>query len=186
MLLHYRTIGSSRARTLVLPCFPTLNSHPAHRTSDSLPIFHPHHTCFPSLSRLTFHHSPDALSIPLSSPHWPSPIIATFPSPTCALKRFPLTSPRKLSLPCVKRGFLRTQSLTELHNYPHVAPQVSQCHVHAVSGSDVPCPCAIPHLTPDSLSITMACVLKRFPLTSPRKLSLTCVKRGFLRTAGSH
>ncbi len=152
------------------PTAPTLRI--PHLTPDTLSI----------LTLLAFHHSSDSHSIPLSFPHWPSPILATIPSTTCVLKRFPLTSPRKLSLPCVKRGFLRTQSLTELHNYPHVAPQVSQCHVHAVSGSDVPCPCAIPHLTPDSLSITMACVLKRFPLTSPRKLSLPCVKRGFLRT----
>ena len=60
------------------------------------------------LSLLVFHHSPDALSIPLSSPNRPSPILATIPSTTCVLKRFPLTSPRKLPLTCVKRGFLRT------------------------------------------------------------------------------
>ena len=77
------------------------------------------------LSLLAFHHSPDALSIPLLSPHRTSPILATFLSMACVLKRFPLTSPRKLALPCVKWSFLRTQSLTELHNYPHVHPCVA-------------------------------------------------------------
>ena len=93
------------------PTVPTLSN----RTSDpdTLSI----------LSLLTFPYSPDALAIPLSSPHPPSPILATFTSMTCVLKRFPLTSPRKLSLPCVKWSFLRTQSLTELHNYPHVHPR---------------------------------------------------------------
>ena len=123
-----------------------------------------------------------------------------------------------------------------------IIPLMSQCHVHAVPGSDVPCPCAIapsapparellscpvsqPHSPtlrnrtsgPDSLSIlsllafhpssqalavtlsfphrsspphsklpSIACVLKRFPRTSPRKLPLTCVKWGFLRTAEPH
>ena len=67
-----------------------------HRTSDSRPTFHPPPTCFPSLSPLACHHSPDALSIPLSFPHWPSPILATFLSTTCVLKRFPLTSPRQI------------------------------------------------------------------------------------------
>ena len=60
---HLRTIGSSRARTLAVPCFPTLNSHPAqshislqpHFPSSpySLSITLPTH--IPSLSRLTFH-----------------------------------------------------------------------------------------------------------------------------------
>ena len=60
------------------------------------------------LSPLACHHSPAAVSIPLSFPHRPYPILATFLSMACVLKRFPLTSPRKLSLTCVKRGFLRT------------------------------------------------------------------------------
>ena len=86
-----------------------------HRTSDSRPTFHPLSTRFPSslyslviLSLLASHHSPSALSILLSSPHWPSPILATFLSMACVLKRFPLTSPRKLPLTCMKRDFLRT------------------------------------------------------------------------------
>ena len=66
-----------------------------HRTSDSRRTFHPLPTRFPSLSLLTFPHSTAALSIHLSFPHRPSPILSTFPSPTCVLKRFPLTSPRK-------------------------------------------------------------------------------------------
>ena len=39
-----------------------------------------------------------------------------------------------------------------------------------------------PHFTFPS----MTCVLKRFLLASPPKLPLTCVKRGFLRTAEPH
>ena len=93
------------------PTAPTLRNS----TSDSLPTFHPLSTRLSSslyslviLSLLAFHHSHQALAVTLSSPHPPSPILATFLSPACVLKRFPLTSPRKLSLPCVKRGFLRT------------------------------------------------------------------------------
>ena len=89
------------------PSTPTL----LHRTSDSRPTFHPHPTRFHSLSLLASHHSPDALSVPLSFPHRPSPILATIPSMACVLKRLLLTSPRKLALPCVKRGFLRTAGL---------------------------------------------------------------------------
>ena len=86
------------------PTTPTLRN----TTSHSRPTFHPLPTRFPSLSLLTFPHSPAALSIHLSFPHRPSPILSTFPSPTCVLKRFPLTLPRKLALTCVKRVFLRT------------------------------------------------------------------------------
>ena len=107
---------------------PTLG----HRTSDpdTLSI----------LTLLAFHHSPFALSIPLSSPHRPSPILATFLSMACVLKRFPLASPRKLSLPCVKRGFLRTAEPLGTPLLSPCAPLMSQCHAHAVPGSDVPCP----------------------------------------------
>ena len=102
-------VGASRARTLVVPCVLTPQLPPCaipqlplcaipHLTPDTLSI----------LSLLAFHHSPDALSIPLSFPHWPSPILATFLFMACVLKRFPLTAPRKLSLPCVKPCFLRT------------------------------------------------------------------------------
>ena len=66
------------------------------------------------LSLIASHHFPSALSIPLSFPHRPSPILATFPSPTCVLKRFSLTSPRKLALTCVKRPVLRTSGWTSL------------------------------------------------------------------------
>ena len=66
------------------------------------------------LTLLTSHHSPSALSIPLSFPHPPSPILATFLSMACVLKRFPLTSPRKLALTCVKRPVLRTSGWTSL------------------------------------------------------------------------
>ena len=63
MLLHHRTIGFSRARTLVLPCFLTLQltpcaiAHliPTHSPSSpySLPFTLPTH--IPSLSLCTFH-----------------------------------------------------------------------------------------------------------------------------------
>ena len=117
-------VGASRVRTLVVPCVLT-----PHLTPDTLSI----------LTLLAFHHTPSALSIPLSFPHRPSPILATFPSPTCVLKRFSLTSPRKLALTCVKRGFLRTAEPHRTSQLSPCAPQVSQCHVYAMPGRDVPC-----------------------------------------------
>ena len=134
---HLRPAAATRALTLVLHCFPTTQLSPRVQapqyphlsfTAPALPV------CFhidfrdiapvsvpivPSPSRsplchrtshlqISFHHSPDSLSVPFSFPHRLSPILATFPSATCALKRFLLTSPRKLALTCVKRGFLRT------------------------------------------------------------------------------
>ena len=130
---HHRLLPRANS---CLALFPTPHLPPlaiAHLTPDTLSI----------LSLLTFPHSPDSLSILLSSPHWPSPILATFLSMACVLKRFLLTSPRKLPLPCVKRGFLRTSEPHGTSQLSPCAPQVSQCHVHAVPGSDVPCPCAI-------------------------------------------
>ena len=102
-----------------------------HLTPDTLSI----------LTRLAFHHSPYSLAIPLSFPHWPSTILSTFLSMACVLKRFPLTSPRKLSLTCVKRGFLRTAEPHGTSQLSPCAPLMSHCHVHALPGSDVPCPC---------------------------------------------
>ena len=134
MPLHHRTIGSSRARTLVVPCVLTPQLPPfaiAHLTPYSLSI----------LSLLAFHHSPDTLSIPLSFPHRSSPILVTFLSTACVLKRFPLTSPRKLTLTCVKRGFLRTAEPHRTSQLSPCAPLMSQCHVHAESGRDLPCSC---------------------------------------------
>ena len=90
------------------PTAPTLRN----RTSDPYTLS--------ILTLLAFLHSPSALSIPFSFPHWPSPILATFLSMLCVLKRFPLTSPRKLSLTCVKRGFLRTAE-------PHRTSLLSPC-----------------------------------------------------------
>ena len=124
-------VGASRVRNLVLPCSQPHSSHSA-QSHISLP------THFPSspyslviLSPLACHHSPAALSIPLSFPHLPSPILTTFLSMTCALKRFPLTSPCKLALPCVKPGFLRTAE-------PHRTSQLSPCGTPGVA---VPCLC---------------------------------------------
>ena len=96
------------------------------------------------LTPLAFHHSPAALSIPFSSPHWPSPILATFLSMACVLKRFPLTSPRKLALTCVKRGFLRTAGPHRTSQLSPYAPLMSQCHVYVMPGRDVPCPTPSP------------------------------------------
>ena len=138
-----RTFAQSAppAREL-LPCPVSQPSTPTLRnpTSHSSRTFHPHPTRFHSLSLLVFHHSLDSLFIPLSSPHRPYPILATFLSMTCVLKRFPLTSPRKLSLPCVKRGFLRTAESHRTSQLSPCAPLMSHCHAHAVPGSDVPCP----------------------------------------------
>ena len=145
---HHRLLPRAKSCFAMCPnpTAPTL----LHRTSDSLPTFHPLSTRLSSslyslviLSPLACHHSPAALSIPLSSPHRPYPILATIPSTTCVLKRFPLTSPRKLALTCVKRGFLRTAEPHRTSQLSPCAPLMSQCHVHAVPGSDVPCPSAI-------------------------------------------
>jgi|GEM_PF-4361036 len=224
---------------------PRANSCLALFPTPQLPLWSiPHLNPYPLsiLSLLAFHPSPSpsALSIPLSFPHRPTPILSSFLSMACVLKRFPLALPRKLPLTCVKPGFLRTAGL---HGSPQLSPcepQVSQCMsmrclavmCHAPAPShyrllpransclalfptpQLP-PCAIPHLNPYSLPITfpthfpsfpyplsilslptfhhspatlavplsfphrpspilaafpsLACVLKRFPLTSPRK-----------------
>ena len=101
-------------------------------TSHSRHTLYPLPTRFPSLSRRTFH--PFVVSTPALSN------LATFLSMACVLKRFSLTSPRKLPLTCVKRGFLRTAEPHRTSQLSPCAPQVSQCHVHAVPGSDVACP----------------------------------------------
>ena len=123
------------------PTAPTLGN----RTSDSLPTF--------ILSPLACHHSPDALSIHLSFPHRPSPILSTFLSMACVLKRFPLTLPRKLALTCVKRPVLRTAEPHRTSQLSPCAPLMSQCHVHAVPGRDVACPCAIAPSPPPAREI---------------------------------
>ena len=234
MPLHHRTIGSSRARIIVVPCVLTPQLPPwaiAHLTP--YPLSSSLHSLV-ILSPLACHHSPSALSIPLSSLHGISPILTTFLSMACVLKRFPLTSPRKLALTCVKWGFLRTAVLHGAPQLSPCAPQVSQCmsmrclavmcHAPAPPHHRLlpransclalfPTPqlplCAIPHLTPDTLSIlsllafhhspaalsihlsfpnrpypilatflSMACVLKRFPHTSPRKLTSAVREKG--------
>ena len=158
-------------------------------------------TCvsFPcSISHLT----PDVLTIPLLFPSRSSPPHFTLPSTACVLKRFPLTSPRKLALTCVKRGFLRTAEphrtsqlspcaplcrsamfmlcLAVMWHAPHLRP--AAMHLHCTIGSSrarnlvLPCfptpqfpPFAIPHLTPDTLSIL---TLLAF-LHSPYSFSIT-------------
>ena len=154
-------VGASRVRNLVVPCVLTPQLPPC-------AIPHLISTHSPSslyslliLSPFACHHSPAALSIPLSSPHWPSPILATFLSMACVLKRFPLTSPRKLSLTCVKRGFLRTAEPHGTSQLSPCAPQVSQCHVHAVPGRDVPCSFTT------ALSVPPVCKILSCPVPNP-------------------
>ena len=132
----------------IAPSAPTLRN----RTSDpdTLSI----------LTRLAFHHSPDALAIPLSSPHRPSPILTTFLSMVCVLKRFPLTSPRKLSLTCVKQGFLRTAEPHRTSQLSPCSPLMSQCHLHAVPGSVLPCPCITAPSAPPACEILSCHVSK--------------------------
>ena len=128
-------VGASSARTLAVPCVLT-----PHLTTDTLSI----------LTILACHHSPAALAVPLSSPHWPYQILSTFLSMACVLKRFPLTSPRKLALTCVKRPVLRTSEPHRTSQLSPCAPLMSQCHVYVMPGSDVPCPCAIAPSAPPS------------------------------------
>ena len=112
MPLRHRTIGSSRARTLVVPC--VLTPHlPLWAIAHLIPThFPPSPYSLVILSLLTFLHSPDTFSIPLSFPHRPSPILATFLSMSCVINRFLLTSPRKFAMTCVKRPVLRTSGWT--------------------------------------------------------------------------
>ena len=131
------------------PSTPTLRNP----TSESLLTYHPHPTRFPSLSLLTFPYSPDALAILLLFPHRPSPILATFLSMACVLKRFSLTSPRKIG-PTVRETGLFTHGRASLNFtiIPMCTP-VSQCHVYAVPGSDVPCPCTTAPSAPPALEL---------------------------------
>ena len=137
-------VGASRARTLALPCSQTHGSHPA-QSHISQPTHFPSSPYLLSiLTLLAFHHSPYSLSIPLSFPHPPSPILVMFLSMACVLKRFPLTSPRKLSLTCVKWGFLRTAG-------PHWTPKLSPCSSLCRSAMFILClvgMCHAPHLLP--------------------------------------
>ena len=112
---------------------------------------------------------------------------ATFLSMACVLKRFPLTSPRKLALTCVKRPVLRTSEPHRTSQLSPCAPLMSQCHVHAVPGSDVPCPCTTAPSAPPARELLFCLVSQphsshpaqshislptRFP-SSPYSLSIT-------------
>ena len=109
-------------------------------------------------------------------------------------------NPTSHTTPC-----LLTVNIPLLHCLSTMIPAPEIIHTSAFSRGVITCvsfPCSISHLTPDVLTIplwfpcrsspphftlpSMTCVLKRFPLTSPRKLALPCVKRGFLRTARPH
>ena len=127
---HHRLLPLANSCRALCPnsTSPTLG----HRTSDP--------DILSILTLLAFHHSHQALAVTLSFPHPPSPILATFLSMACVLKRFLLTSLRKFSLTCVKRGFLRTAEPHRTSQLSPCAPQVSQCHVYAMPGRDVPCP----------------------------------------------
>ena len=149
MPLRHLTIGFSRARTLVMPCvltpqlplcaippcaIPHLTPYPL----SILPLLacHPLPTRFPSLSPSTCR--PFVVStLALSN-------LATFLSLACVLKRFPLTSPRKLALTCVKRGFLRTAEPHRTSQLSPCSPMMSQCHVYVMPGRDVACPTPSP------------------------------------------
>ena len=111
------------------PTTPTLRNP----TSHSRHTFHPHPTRFPSLSLCSFHPFVVSTLALSNSSH--------LTSMACVLKRFPFASPRKLSLTCVKWGFLRTPGPHRTSQLSPCAPLMSQCHVHAVPGRDVPCPC---------------------------------------------
>ena len=120
------------------PCTTAPLAPPA-REILSCPVSQPHNSYLPNRTS-----DPAALSIHLSFPHRPSPILSTFPSPTCVLKRFPLTSPRKLPLTCVKRGFLRTAEPHRTSQLSPCSPMMSQCHVYVMPGRDVACPAPAP------------------------------------------
>ena len=158
--------------------FPVSYPHSSHPAQLHIRIS----TRFPSLSLCSFH--PFVVSTPAL------PILVTFLSMACVLKRFPLTSPRKLALTCVKRGFLRTPG-------PHRTSQLSPCALLCRSAMSMRClagmchapspphhrllplansclalfptpqlpPCAIPHLPPT-----------HFP-SSPYSLSFTLPTR---------
>ena len=128
-------VGASRARNLVLPCVLTPQLPPcaiAHLTPYSLTI----------LSLFAFHHSHQALAVTLSFPHQPSPILATFLFHDVRTKTFSTHVTTEI-VPDVRETGLFTHGRATLSFtiIPMCTP-VSQCHVHAVSGSDVPCPCA--------------------------------------------
>ena len=88
------------------------------------------------------------------------PMSATFLSMTYELKRFPLTSPRKLSLTCVKQGFLRTAEPHRTSQLSPCSPLMSQCHLHAVPGSVLPCPCITAPSAPPACEILSCHVSK--------------------------
>ena len=179
---HHRLIPRAKSCRTLCPnsTSPTLGN----RTSDP--------DALSILSLPTFHHSPAALAVPLLFPHRPSPILATFLSMACVLKRFSLTSPRKLSLACVKLGFLRTSRT-------HLTSQLSPCAPLCRSAMSMRCragtinaptpshrrllpransclalfpnpqlpPCAIAHLTPYPLSSS----LHSLSITLPKHLT---------------
>ena len=131
MPLHHRLLPRSKSCLAMFPnpTVPTLRNP----TSHSRHTFHPHPTRFPSLSLCSFHPFVVSTLALSNSSH--------LTSMACVLKRFPFASPRKLSLTCVKWGFLRTPGPHRTSQLSPCAPLMSQCHVHAVPGRDVPCPC---------------------------------------------
>ena len=107
---HHRLLPRAKSCLALFPnpTTPTLRNP----TSHSRHTFHPHPTRFPSLSLCSFHPFVVSTLALSNSSH--------LTSTACVLKRFPLTSPRKLPLTCVKRGFLRTAE-------PHRTSQLSPC-----------------------------------------------------------
>ena len=135
---HHRLLPRAKScRTLCPnPTTPTLRN----RTSDpdtlsilSLLACHPLLTHFPSLSLCTFH--PFVVSTPALSDsfHVSFPDVRT--------KTFSTHVITKIA-PAVRETWLFTHGRASLNfTIIPMCTTVSQSHVHAVSGSDVPCPC---------------------------------------------
>ena len=140
--LHHRLLPRANSCRALCPnsTAPTLRN----RTSDSLPTFHPLSilfllachplpTRFPSLSLCTFH--PFVVSTPALSDsfHVSFPDVRT--------KTFSTHVITKIA-PAVRETGLFTHGRASLNfTIIPMCTTVSQSHVHAVSGSDVPCLC---------------------------------------------
>ena len=151
------TIGFSRARTLVVPCVLTPQLPPCaippcaipHLTPYPLSILpllacHPLPTRLSSLSRRSFH--PFVVSTPaLSSSHVSFHGVRT--------KTFSTHVTTKIA-PAVRETGLFTHGRASLNFtiIPMCTP-VSQCHVHAVPGRDVPCSCTTAPSAPPAREI---------------------------------
>ena len=135
------------------------NSYLPNRTSESLLASHHFPDALSILSLLAFHHSPSALSIPLSFLHRPSPILATFPSQACVLKRFPLTSPPKIA-PDVRETGLFTHGRASL-NFTIIHMFTSDVAMPCLCGAWQGCAMP-PHLRPAAMHLHQAFTFSSF------------------------